>query len=51
MRKHLFAKTAQDVRRAERGRAAFDEPQGGRATIDETQLHHDRRAVQVLAGA
>lgn len=41
MRKHLFAKTAQDVRRAERGRAA----------TDETQLHRDRRAVQALAGA
>ena len=48
MRKHLFAKTAQDVRQAERGRAAFDEPQGGRAAIDETRLHHNRRAVQAL---
>ena len=48
MRKHLFAKTAQDVRRAEPGRTAFDEPQGGRATIDETRRHRPRRAVQAL---
>lgn len=38
MRKHLFAKTAQDVR----------QPQGGHAAIDETQLHRDGEPCKPL---